>query len=396
MMRGAGPVQALLRDRTTDLRRVDRDGFHAWLAEQLPHWRRDPVFEQRERIRDLRRAHPMLRALERERKRAAAAEAESPEGERLRRLEEELHGVAQAIEGLAAALEQAADERRGALAEKLDAFRARRSALEVERAERTRASPERTHLLRLDAELAALRRETGADAAEARLDELVRAQGHRAGRSGGGFEEEAIRAVRGHVLPKLGEGPLVVLAGVTLGAARTELDQVIVRPGTPVEVVAVVEAKHNANDVGHGFTRRQENLAWLAGHRAAYAPERHVTKHFPTGHFDRAAQHQQDGARYRFEPASFRRFQRDAATGYILEGLYFVTRATPLAGINGGALGRIRHRAATDTRFALADDAYLDELLAWTRSLAEPVEAPDVLRLYAADPRRARQILLLG
>lgn len=353
------------------------------------------MFAQRERIRDLRRASPRLRALERERRRAARADAGSPLGERLRQLEEELNGVVKAVEGLTGALEDADEDRQASLREKLDAFRARRAALEAERDERIAASPERALLMRLDAELERLRDVSGVGAEEARLDEMMRAQGRRSGRAGGGFEAAALRAVREHLLPELGDGPLTVLTGVTLGTARTELDQVVVRGSgdTPVEVLAVVEAKRNPNDVAHGFTRRQADLAWLSGHRAAYDPAMHVTRHFPTGHFDRVTEHEQDGARFLFNPSSFRRFQPE--NGHFLAGLYFVTRATPLAGISGAALGRLRHRAATDERFAPADDAYLANLLAWCRTLAEPIETPDVLALYAADEKRARQILFL-
>ncbi|HEY0150848.1 MAG TPA: hypothetical protein VGB92_02555 [Longimicrobium sp.] len=392
--RGADVLAAMLRERTTDLRHVGLSEFREWLLRQLPGWRLDPVFAQRERIRDLRRASPRLRALERERRRAARADAGSPHGERLRQSEEELNGVVKAVEGLTGALEDADEDRSASLRAKLDGFRARRAALEAERDERIAASPERALLMRLDAELERLRNVSGVGAEESRLDEMMRAQGRRSGRAGGGFEAAALRAVREHLLPELGDGPLAVLTGVTLGTARTELDQVVVRASgdTPVEVLAVIEAKRNPNGVAHGFTRRQADLAWLSGHRAAYDPAMHVTRHFPTGHFDRA-EHEEDGAGFVFGPASFRRFHPEG--GHFLTGLYFVTRATPLAGLSGAALGRLRHRAATDERFAPADDAYLADLLSWCRTLAEPIETPDVLGLYAADEKRARQILFL-
>ena len=394
--RGADVLHAMLLGRTTDLRRVGLDEFRVWLGRQLPGWRMDPVFAQRERIRDLRRGSPGLRALERERRRAVRADAESPEGARLRRLEEALSGVAKAVVGLTGALDDADEDRRASLWAKLDAFRARRAALEAERDERIAASPLRALLMRLDAELQRVRRQSGLGAEEARLDELTRTQGRRSGRAGGGFEAAALRAVGEHLVPELGEGPLAVLTGVTLGTARTELDQVVVRGSgdSPVEVLAVVEAKRNPNDVAHGFTRRQEDLAWLSGRRDAYDPTRHVTRNFPTGHFDRAAEHGQDGRRFLFEPTSFRHLHLDH--GHVLAGLCFVTRAAPLAGLSGAALGRLRHRAASDERFAPDDDAYLADHLAWCRTLAEPLETPDVLALYAADPKRARQILLLS
>ena len=363
--RGRDVVEALLRERTTDLRRVDVEGFRAWLERQLPGWRRDPVFAQRERIRDLRRACPGLRALERELRRAREADAASPAGARLGKLEAELRGVEQAIAGLTGASEDAGPERRAELIEKLAGFQARRATLEGERDALTEASPERTRLLSIEGELRRLRAECGVEEEEARLEPLLRAQGQRSGRTGGGFEETAVQAVRTHLLPELGEPEAVVLTGVKLGAAGTEIDQVIVRPGSPVEVLAVVEAKHNPNDLGHGFTRRQADLAWLTGNRAAYDPARHVTRHFPTGHFDRPAVHEQDGATYVFAPESFR--------GHIK--LFFVTRPAPLTGLSGAAMGRLRHRVATA-------DTSAEKLLAWCRTLAEPMEAPDVLARY--------------
>ncbi len=41
------------------------------------------------------------------------------------------------------------------------------------------------------------------------------------------------------------------------------------------------------------------------------------------------------------------------------------------------------------------DAAYLAGLLAWAQSLAHDIEAPDVVRLFAEDGARARQILLV-
>src|SRR5262249_2114226 len=177
----------------------------------------------------------------------------------------------------------------------------------------------------------------------------------------------------------------------------TEFDQLVVRRppgGRPVEVLAVVEAKRNINDLAHGFCRRQEDLAWLAGDGAGYDPQAYRTRHFPSGHFDRAAAHEQDGESFVFAPGSFRRIRRDAATGRFLHRLYFITPAGPLWGVSTAALARIAHHVAGDGGWDPDDDAYLQRLLAWCRALAQPVETPDVLRLYAATPRRGRQVLV--
>src|SRR5262249_13314775 len=150
------------------------------------------------------------------------------------------------------------------------------------------------------------------------------------------------------------------------------------------------------NDLAHGFRQRQEDLAWLTGGRGRYDPAPHRTRHFPSGHFERPAVHRQEGMDFVFAPGSFRRFRRDSATGHYLARLYFIARAGPLWGVCAAALARIAFRVATDERWQPDSDAYLRRLLEWCRSLAQPTETPDVLRLYAATPGRARKILLVG
>ncbi len=387
--RGREAVREVL-EGATDLRFVDAAEFRAWLAEQLPRWRRDPAFARRERLRQIRRAWPRLRELERECRRAAEADAASAEGAAIRAREVELRGVRQAVAGLSAALDGAEPGRRDALEAKRADFAVRHAALRDEVAARVAASPTRAALERVRAELARLRRESGWRREEARLRVLLRSGGRRSGGSGAGFEAAAHDAVAAHLLSGLGGAGLRVLRGVTLGAADTEIDLLVVRPGDPAEVLALVEAKRNPNDVAHGFARRQADLAWLAGERGAYDPAVRTTRAFPTGHFDRPATH--DGVT--LAPASFRRFRRDPVTGHYLDRLCFATRPGALAGLSGAALARLRHRAATDERFDPEDDAYLDDLLAWCRTLAAPIETPDVLRLYAGEAR-ARQILWL-
>lgn len=403
--RGAAELHRLLRERTLDLRTLDVGGFRRWLELHLARWERDPVFVQRTRIREIRRARPRLRALEAELRAAEAADQASPLSERLGRVEHELAGAGRAVAGLEGALEQAAPEKRAALQGKLDGFRARRAALGQELEELTRSSAERQALLRARAELAGLRAAAGLDAEEARLRELLRARGQGSGRRGAAFEELAAELTRVHLLPGLRDdgadgGEPRVLRGVTLGAARMELDQVVVRagagPGEPVEALAVVEVKRGLNDIAHGFRMRQENLAWLTGGEDGPDPAAYRTRGFPAGRFDRPATHTDGGETLVFGPGSFRRFRRDPATGLFLDGLYLVTREGPLWGVGGAALARIACRVATDPRWDPADEGYLAGLLEWCGSLAHPVETPDVLRTYAAAGERAGQVLVVA
>ncbi len=403
--RGADELQRLLRDETFDLRELDLPGFRRWLEANLARWRADPVFAQRVRVRDLRRSAPELRRLEREHRRAAAADKASPLAPRLAALDRDLHAVAKAIAGLTAALETAEPEDHPRLSAKRDEFASRRLALSDEREGLIRSSPERQALLRIEAELRRLRAAVGLDPEEARLKELLARKGRGSGRSGGSFEQLALELTRCLIVPDLsaeaggGEG-IRVLQRVRLGAADVELDQVIVREadgrGVAVEVLAVVEVKRNVNDLGHGFRRRQADLAWLTGETGADDPAGHRTRRFPSGRFDRAAVHRQDGEEFAFAPGSFRRFRRDPGCDAFLDRLYFVTRAGPVWGTSSAALARIVARVASDPRWRPDGEGYLSELLVWCRSLAGPVEAPDVLRLYAATPERGRRVLLVG
>jgi hypothetical protein len=401
--RGRAALLRLLREEVSDLRTLDPPGLRRWLERRLARWRRDPLFAQRVRIRELRRSHPRLAALEADLRSAEAADRASPLFPRLQRVERELEGAAKAMVGLSEALRGADADRLAELRAKRETFRSRRSALAAERENLTISSPERQILLRLRAELEALRARSGLDREEAALQALQRERGRGSVRSGASFEDRALEAVRLYVLPELAGGSEggavpVVLTGVRLGAADTELDQVIVRPGAPgvpVEVLALVEAKRNPNDLGHGFRRRQENLAWLRGDRQRYDAERFRNRHFPTGHFDRAAVHRQGGEEFAIAAASFARLEPDPATGMVLRGLYLVTRWGALWGVSGAALARIQHRVATDPRWDPDDAAYLGELLRWCRGLAAPLEAPDVVRLYAEREEVAGHVLLL-
>lgn len=408
-VRGTRELHRLL-ERAVDLRNLDVEGFRHWLTRQVSFWEKDPVFVERARIRDLRRAHPELRALEREERHAAAVDAASPQAEHLLRVEGELAKTHKALAGLSAALERSGPGEQPRLRDKLSAFQARESALQHEQARWTEASAPRQELLRVRAELLRLGSDLGLERARADLAELLRQQGQRTGKEGGTFEQRVLPLTWKLIVPDLIRGArgargreavarLRVLRGVGLGAARTEIDQVIIRqprrPGRPVEVLALVEVKRNLNDLAHGFRRRQENLAWFTGEADHYEPAQYRTWYFRSGHFDREAVHEEEGERFLFARESFRHFRREPDLGVFLRRLYFITRAGTLSGVSTEALARIRHRVATHERWPWRSDADLGELLRWCHSLAEPLEAPDVLRLYGSVPGRGRQVLVV-
>ena len=400
----AAALCRLLEERTDDVRELDVEGFRGWLERHLERWRRDEVFVQRTRIRDVRRGEPRLRELERRQRITRAAYESSPGFAALEKVEREMADAGKAVAGLAGALEGAGEEERPRLRQKLQGFEARETALREERARLADGSEARQALDRVTDELAELRSRTGLDALEDELAGMQRERGRRSGHSGARFEEEARAAVERQVLPGLSRGgageSLRILTGVTLGAARTEIDLLVVRVAADaneaVEVLAMAEAKHNPNDLAHGFRQRQENLAWLTGERGGYDPAAMRTRAFPSGHFDRPAHHEQDGQRFRITRDSFRRFGRDPASGLFLARLHLVTRPGTLWGLGSRELARLAHRASADEEWAPESDGYLSGLLRWCRSLAHPLESPDVLRLYARSEALARHVVPLS
>lgn len=401
--RGREALQELLAAQLFDLRELSVDRFPAWLERHLAHWRSDPAFVQRVRIRDIRREHPELNALEAERREARTAYEASPAHAAIEAAEKELAGAANAVAGLTYALGRAQEEERRRLALKLERFSARAAALNEELRELTDASPEWRALGQIGERLARVRKAVGFAREVEALNKLQRSQGRSSGRSGAAFERAAVEVVREVIVPELDGAldgpPPVILSGVTLGAARMELDQLVVRPSTDpngeVEVLALLESKRNPNDLAHGLLRRLENLAWLARHEAGYDAEAQRTATFRTGHFDVVAAHEEGGSRYRIASHSFRRFLPDLRAGDLPRGLYLITRSVPLWGIGSGGLARIAHRVSSDLAWDPDDPDYLAELLRWCTAMTREIEAPDVLRRHAADPDSARRVLIL-
>ncbi len=181
-----------------------------------------------------------------------------------------------------------------------------------------------------------------------------------------------------------------MLSGVTLGCARAELDQLIIRkplkPVAPVKALAIVEAKRNINDLAHGFRLRQENISWLTGDADGYDPQLYRTSQYAQGHFDRTAAHEQDGETFLFDRSSFALFRRESDSGHYLKRLCFVTRAGPIYGVSAGQLSKLMHRVASDERWNQDSKLYWRSLHNWTRSLGREFESPEMLRLYAQSP----------
>src|SRR5690606_31994446 len=93
-------LRRLLAERLLDLRELDVEGFAVWLDRHRVNWAEDPVFLQRSRIRDLRRAHPELKALEEARRLARIEYERSPRFHDLEDRARELAAAENAVAGL--------------------------------------------------------------------------------------------------------------------------------------------------------------------------------------------------------------------------------------------------------------------------------------------------------
>ncbi len=396
---GLEELRGYLEANPIDVRSLDLAGFRAWLAERIDDARGDDVFEQRCRIRDLVKANRRpLAARVSVLKRAKKAYEASPAFERLTQLESEIVNARKAVDGLSGAIGEGRTGDPEASAKKLDGFRERLETLLAEDRALAEATPERGRLTRAEASLEAYRVSIGIVEGERSLEGLHRARGQRASSKGSRFEEVAGEAIERHLVPAMPvpRGRLVRLGGVKLGCARAEFDHLVVDvppEGGPVEVVALLEVKRNPNDIVDGFLVRQENLAWFTGERGAYDPEAYRTQVYRTGHFDRPAVHEEDGAGYPFDATSFRRFARDPATGKYLEALWFVTEPRRLRGVTSEENSRILHRVSTDPSFDLGKQSSVREFRRWAFSILGESQTRDVLALYARSEALARHIL---
>lgn len=407
--RGPQPLHRLLGTRLSDLRAQTTETFPQWLERHLRAWSVDPVFQQRVRIREIRRLNPPLQELERDRHAARAAYESSPDYHITEQRHRELVGGENAVSGLAHALARATSENERARLEKsLASYQSTVRSLREELSQLRGTSPEWQMLQVIVERLAQLRMSTGFDEEVARLAELQRSHGRLAGRAGSAFELSAAEAIRDEVIPDLTRrydaASLRTLRSVRLGSARAEFDYLIVRRSDAmsesVEVVAAIEAKRNLNDLAHGLRHRIDNLRWFTGREGGYDPEAYRTSSFPTGHFDRPATHiEKDGERYVFTRESFAVFAGDPARSAgavrIPERLYLVSRPGCLWGIGSGGMARIAHRVSSDVEFDLHDPTYLESLLEWSIRLTHSIETPDLLRGFLAHEADTSRMLLL-
>ncbi len=408
VQRGVRALRSHLKNRLFDLRRADFDSFKRWLTKQISYWEKNAAFVARCQIREIRRSHPKLIELERQTASRFKMLESLPAFEQFESLKRSIFDTDKAIDGLTSALTRAPAAKRDALNEKLGDFKRKHDQLESDLTELAKKHPEKADYDRSAAELAAYRKTVGITAAEEHLREVQQQRGRKSGKSGTSFEEISRQVVEQHIVGDFVRATtseesrrrIRVLSGVTLGAARAEIDQMVVRlprgRSTLVEVLAIVEAKRNINDLDIGFRHRQDNLAWFAGRRDHYDATMYRTSQYPDGHFEGEAVHQEDGEDFEFDASSFRRFEPDRETGYYVGRLYFVTTPGRLYGMSSDEMSRLQHRCCTDFAFDLGNDKFMTELWQWARQLSSEFEGPDVFEVYASKPKWGRNVFLVA
>ncbi len=393
LARGEDILREVLAQAPVPVRELPRPAFAAWLRALVADASTDPAFAYRRAVADLERLHHRELSAARQRlEQAREALRQSASGAAVAEAQEAADRARKGAAGLA----QAVEEGRASPA-KRDAFVAQAAEAERRLEAAIAASPEYRALQAAEQALGELERSVGLTAAQDRLAALQRASGQARTRLGDAFEDVARRIVEQVVVPEVGDGgPLTVLSAVTLGCARGELDHVVVDvrgEQDPVVVLAVVEAKRNLDDLGHGFVRRQENLAWFTSAPTGWSAEDYRNRHYPEGRFDRPMAHVEHGRRFVFDPTSFAALRPEPLGGALLDGLWFVSERRPLTGLGTKDHQRLVHRLATDPWLDLDDPQRVEGLREWVQAHTSEVQATDVLERYL-DADRAAQIVL--
>ena len=160
--RGVAPLERILRDECSDIRDVTSvEEFGRWLGAHISRWDRDPSFRQRSLIRDLRRAHPEIAALEREYRSALRSCDSSESGRQLMQIERRCANTRKAIAGIERAIESASAVERERLSAKLETYHDRARVLAAERRSLLRRSGDCREARMAERRLERARRETG-------------------------------------------------------------------------------------------------------------------------------------------------------------------------------------------------------------------------------------------
>lgn len=384
-----------------DFKTIDCSQFTQWLTQQINYKQQDQIFIHRCQIRDIQKRNLAELLQFREKIRIATNQWQnSLYRSRLEELTNKKANTTKAIAGLEGALAKTTDNIRSQqLTIKLKAYQNDLVAIQSEEQKLLGLTPEKKALEQIQQQYTLFQEQIGLKTLETELQKLTLALGKQAGQTGAQFEEDALQCVQQYILPWVSppKNPNIkILSKVKLGCARAELDYVIVLvpPSGAVDVLAIIEAKRNPNDIAGGFITRQENLAWFTGDYAGYDPEKYRTHEYRDGHFSKTAYHKEHGYDFAFNKESFQHFNRNSA-GYFLNRLFFISLDRYLIGMNVDELNRLMYRISTDIEFDLNDPHYIENLLVWVRGILLPLQTPQILNFYCQSESLSRQIIFI-
>ncbi len=382
-------LEEYLAHNKVNIHTMSLDEFRSWLADRIEDASRQELFRQRLLIRDIVHQHRRsLKYRKTKLKQAEDAYRASPEASEIEELKGQLDSFGKAVVGLTSAV-----ARNDASPEKLAEFEKKLEQTTTRYQSLLASCKPAIRLAAAQKSDRDFREAIGLTSAEEELERLGKERGHQSSSSGDRFEEVSRQETTNFIVPDVNptNAPCIVLSGATLGCARGEFDQLVITPrvGTNLyDVLAIIEAKRNINDVVHGFRMRQENLAWFCGLEGAYDPALYRTDRFPDGRFTGTIIEQHGAQTFHFDQGSFHRFQRNHPSQPHLDHLYFVTEPRKLLGCTADELGRLLYQLATDASFDLSDARILKKFRKQALTIIDPFQTRDVLQLYlnAAKP----------
>lgn len=398
---GSNFLRQYLAIQKTDFNTMALSEFILWLQQQIAHKQQDRIFIQRCKMRDLQKAHwPTLSQFKEQIRLAMEQWQNALNRIRLEELSNQKNNSTKAIAGLENALAKASDDiRRGQLSTKLETYRSSLASIQAEEQHLLAITPEKKALEDIQQQASLFQTQIGLTTLEIELQSMLHNMGQQSSKAGSNFEQNSYQYISQYIMPwvsppKISE--IKILSQVKLGCARAEIDYLIVAayPHHSVEILAMIEAKRNPNDIAGGFAIRQENLAWFTGDASAYNPEQYRTHEFRDGHFSKTAYHQEHGREFAFDRHSFRKFIRHSS-GYFLDRLFFITAERPLLGMNLDEHSRLMYRISSDIEFDINNHDYLAKILAWLKSSISPLQTKHILQLYLTAESLARQIIFI-
>ncbi|BBM82224.1 endonuclease V [Candidatus Uabimicrobium amorphum] len=363
------------------------ESFRSFLEKILEREKNNDIFQQRAKIRDLKKNNwQQYSSLQKQLKIAEQEFDKHPNKPLLQEIENGIDSSQKAINGLSGFLEKnPQDEKRR---EKLENFQKKLQDLQAQQSEMVAKTPEKVNFENAKQALYEFEVSLHLPEEEEKLAGLLKKQGQKRSFAGSQFEDVSLPVVQENLCPilykryDLQPSDVTILSNITLGCARAEIDYLVIQeiPEKPVKVLAIIEVKKNINDIAAGFELRQENIHWFTGNSDKYDAQIYRTKVFKDGHFSRAVTHSEHGKEFLFDRSSFEHFE--CSGEHFLRDLFFITYQKNLVGLRASEKSVLSHRMSTDVFFNLDDEKFVVNLFSWCLERFSPLQTKSVLELY--------------